>query len=265
MLAAGTASATIDRIDVCGEWFIGNTIPTNRGSNNFIKVYGFGVDLATRVETTIQGATATIKERKGGSGSYVVINLAIPKGDAVFGARVSLRYAIEVAGPDTFLVDAHPIPKVNSLSFQSGPGVSTVNGVPTLTTGDPHILVLRGQYLNNLDPSETLFENSGMRNVSVVLRQADEVRISLTPATAKSYSIEPALFSVACDASLENFSISFTGVDRPRTPTPTVTPTRTPTRPPLSLPPRLTPVVPPILIGPTPTRTPTPIKRTSGP
>ena len=265
MLASGTASATIDRIDVCGTWFIGNTIPTNRGSNNFIKVYGFGVDLATRVETTIQGATATITERKGGSGSYVVINLAIPKGDAVFGAQVSLRYAIEVAGPDTFLVDAKPLPKIDTLFFQSDPGVSTVSGVPTLTTGDPHVLVLRGQNLNGLHLRESDFRDNGMQNVSVVLRQAGEMRISLTPATARSYSIGRTLFSVACGASLEDFSISFTGVDRPRTPTPTVTPTRTPTRPPLSLPPRLTPVVPPILIGPTPTRTPTPIKRKSGP
>lgn len=255
LLAAGTARATIDRLVVCGQEFLGRGkwVPAYRGSTTLIKVFGFGVDFATRVDTTIPDATATIIERKGGSGTYVVIRLSTPDGGKLLGAQVSLRYAVEVAGPDTFTVDVYPVPKVESLSFQSGSGVSVVNGIPNLTAGDPHILVVKGRYLDDLD---VVSSSQGLRNLSVTLRQSGEMRVSLTPAAAGSYSIDQGLFRVnaaGCKPSLGNFTISFTAVDRPRTPTPTVTPTATPTRPPLSLPPRLTPVAPPRLVNPTPT------------
>ena len=268
-LAAGTASATVTTLESCGTTWGGAIVGTavvSRAASNNIKVSGFGVDFATRVETTIPGATVTIKERHGGSDSYVVINVAIPKGDKLLGARVSLRYAVEISGPDTFLVDVYPVPKVDSLAFQSGPRVSTVNGVPTLTTGDPHILVLKGQYLDALRPMERVFTSAGLKNPSVVLLQAGEMHLSFTPAIAKSYSIGRTLFTVDpgyCNAQPDDFTIAFTGVDRPRTPTPT--PTATATRTPTPLPFSPIRITPGIRSSFPPTPTPTPANRKGGP
>jgi hypothetical protein len=128
---ADAASASIDSIDFCGMGWVGFDagIPINRDSSNQIKVAGFGVDLATSVDCNITGSSATIIQRQGGTGSFIVINLTLPAGPAVSGKRVTIRYLV---GEDTFLVQATPRPKVTSLAFVPDPGITTVSGMPRL-------------------------------------------------------------------------------------------------------------------------------------
>jgi len=232
---AGAASASIDRIRFCGSQWVGFDagIPINRDSSNQIEVTGFGVDLATSVECNITGSSATIIQRQGGAGSFIVINLTLPAGPAVSGKRVTIRYLV---GEDTFLVQAAPKPRVTSLAFVPDPGITTVGGMPRLRAGEPHVLSLKGSYMDELTFCESCFGAKELRNPSEALQVAGELRVAFTPQRAGSITLtEDDFYAVGgCGMVLPSFSIGFTVNDL--RPTATATPTRTPTAKPPSLP-----------------------------
>lgn len=264
LIAAGAshvAFATIDKLESCGTQWMGGRAGARRGATNLFKLTGFGVDFATSADTSIAGSSVAITERKNGQGSYIRIAISIPDGDPLIGAQVRIRYAI--GGPDTFLVDAYPFPKVNTLSFVPGPGVSSSGGVPTLTTGDTHVVSLKGRYLDGFTPSYSSFLSHGMDDATQILLDQGEMRVSFQPIRAGSMTIGPDQFETAtllCAGSPDSFSISFNGVDRPRTPTPTATPTSTPTATPVTFHPIARPSIVPGFPFPTPTPTPRPRK-----
>ena len=72
-LAAGRGSASIDKVESCGTRVGANSLVLARGVANDVTVTGFGVDLATSVDTTLPGVTVSVLSRKNGFGSNIVL------------------------------------------------------------------------------------------------------------------------------------------------------------------------------------------------
>jgi hypothetical protein len=88
-LAAAPAHAGIEHLYSCGTEWGGNTVGISRGINNDVTVEGFGVDLATSVDSTLPNTPVTVLSRKNGAGSNIVIRIAPPAvGDRIFPASV---------------------------------------------------------------------------------------------------------------------------------------------------------------------------------
>lgn len=252
-LAAGTAEAGIEKLESCGLTWGGDTVGLARGRANDVTVTGFGVDLATSVDTTAPNTPVTVVSRKNGFGSNIVIRLVPPDvGDSV-SATVNLRYF--GGGVDTFSASVSAGPSVTSIAFAPGGGVSTSGGTTRVTSLDSHVVVLKGTNLDALQLNAAEFQRSGMREARVVLQLPGELRVSFTSDAGARGIGSPLFRSGFCDQRPPDFSFAFTVFDPPRTPTPTPTATRTPTRPALHAPVIFTPVKGPSFL---PTRTPTP-------
>lgn len=265
-LAAGTAEAGIDKLESCGFNWGGGVVALGRGVFNDVTVTGFGVDLATSVDSTLSNTPVTVLTRKNGFGSNIVIRLVPPTtGSRIVGAKVTLHYF--GGGADVFNVDVSAGPTVNSIAFVPGGGVSTSGGTTRVTSLDPHVVVLKGTNLDAIQPDDAEFARSGMTDAHIVLQLAGELRFSFK-SDAGERSIVSSLFGVtlgACGQTLPHFTLAFTVFDPPRTPTPTptATATRTPTPPPFRpiamTPGVLQPFVPPPTPTPAPKGTPTPL------
>ncbi len=256
-LASGQVKASIDRLDSCETQWGGNSLVLARGVANDVTVTGFGVDLATSIDTTLPGVSVSVLSRKNGFGSNIVLRFVAPaKGDEVEGV-VTLHY---VAGQDVFPATLRTgVPTISSIAFVPGPGVSTAGGTTRVTSLDTHVVSIKGAKLDTLTPHNLSFGNAGFRNLTIVSRVSGELRFSFT-SEAGNRTIDSHLFgsdgyAASCSPPLPQFVLSFTVFDPPRTPTPT--PTSTPTRTPTPVPFHL--VAPPAGIRPLfPTPTPTP-------
>lgn len=258
-LATGPAQAGIEHLRSCGTEWGGNTVGISRGINNDVTVEGFGVDLATSVDSTLPNTPVTVLSRKNGPGSNIVIRIAPPAvGDPIYPASVNLRFF--GGGVETFTVSLGAGPTVTSIAFLPGPGVTTSGPTPRVTSLDPHVVVLKGTNVDALSMNRTAFQSAGLRDARDVLTLPGELRVQFTSAAGeRTFGSNLYSFSGPCSPSPPTFSLAFTVFDPPRTATPTVTPTRTPTRPPLGAPVVFTPVKPPSFM-PTPTPTPLPKK-----
>lgn len=246
------AFAGIEHLYTCNTEWAGKTVPLSRGINNDVTVEGFGVDLATSVDSTLPNTPVTVLSRKNGAGSNIVLRIAPPAvGDRIFPASVNLRFF--GGGVETFTVSLSAGPTVTSVAFAPGTGVSTTGATPRVTSLDTHVIVLKGTNVDALTVYPPAFLNAGLRDARNVLTLPGEVRVSFT-STAGERTFSSSLYSGgSCAPRPPTFSLAFTVFDPPRTPTPTVTPTRTPTRPPLGAPVIFTPVKgTPFLATPTP-------------
>lgn len=255
-LVAAPAFAGIEHLRSCGTEWGGGVVPLSRGINNDVTIEGFGVDLATSVDSTLPNTPVTVLSRKNGAGSNIVIRIAPPAvGDHIFPASVSLRYF--GGGVDTFNVSLHAGPTVTSIAFAPGPGVSTSGATPRVTSLDTHVIVLKGTNVDALSMNTAAFEGAGFRDATRVLALPGEVRVSFTSKAGERTFGSSLYGGGTCSQRPPTFSLTFTVFDPPRTPTPTVTPTRTPTRRPLGAPASFTPVKGPSFL---PTPTPAPKK-----
>jgi hypothetical protein len=257
--AVSPAHAGIEKLESCGLTWGGGVVGLGRGRFNDVTVTGFGVDLATSVDTTAAGTTLSVHSRKNGFGSNIVIRL-VPAavGDRIVGAQVTLHYF--GGGTDVFNVDVSAGPSVTSIAFVPGGGVSTSGGTTRVTSLDPHVVVLKGKNLDALQVDEDDFQRGGLREAHAVLQVSGELRVSFK-SDAGERSINSTLFRIpagACGQTPPDFTLGFTVFDPPRTPTPT--PTATPTITPPFHPITFTPGVR-TSFGPTPTpkNTPTPL------
>ena len=255
-LSAGTTQAGIEKLESCGHNWGGGVVALGRGTFNDVTVTGFGIDLATSVDTTAAGTTLSVLSRKNGFGSNIVLRLVPPAvGDRVVGAKVNLHFF--GGGVETFNVDVSAGPRVTSVAFVPGGGVSTSGGTTRVTSLDPHVVVLKGTNLDALVLDTSAVQSQGLHDMHVVLQLPDELRVSFTSAAGER-DFGSGLFEVAlavCGQMPPPFSLAFTVFDPPRTPTPT--PTATPTRTPTPVP--FHPIAPPVGIHPLfPTPTPTP-------
>jgi hypothetical protein len=259
VLAAGKAAAGIDTLASCGYNWGGTTAGLGRGRENDVTVTGFGVDLATSVDSSLSGATVSVVSRKNGFGSNIVIRLVFPAVGPPVDGTVTLHYF--GGGTDTFNVSVSAGPTVTSVAFAPENGVSTSGGTPRITSLDPHVVVLKG---TNLDALSILGISWGdLREPRVVLQLPGELRVSFK-ADAGERSVGSALFQVigaTCGQQPPFFTLGFTVFDPPRTPTPTATPTATRTSTPISFRPiAVTPGALQLLPPRTPTPTPAPAK-----
>lgn len=262
-LAAGRAEATVDKVESCGtEW--GGASPflvLARGVANDVTITGFGVDLATSVDTTLPGVTVSVLSRKNGLGSNIVLRFVAPaKGDEVEGV-VTLHY---LAGQDVVPATLRTgVPTISSIAFVPGPGVSTTGGTTRVTSLDTHVVSIKGSKLDTITPSDLSFGRAKLRNLAIVSRVSGELRFSFT-SEAGDRTIDSSLFSsdgyaAHCAPPIPQFVLTFTVFDPPRTPTPTPTPTPTRTATPTATPPKFAPIhVTPGLRPSLPTPTPTP-------
>lgn len=256
-LASGAAEAGIEKLESCGLNWGSGVVGLARGVYNDVTVTGFGVDLATSVDSTLSNTSITVTSRKNGFGSNIVVRIVPPAvGDRIVGAKVNLHYF--GGGVDTFNVNVSAGPKVTSIAFAPGSGVTTSGGTTRVTSLDPHVVILKGSNLDGVRLNDSETERGAILQAQIVLQLAGELRISFTSAAGER-AISAALFEVAsglCGHMLPEFSLGFTVYDPPRTPTPTTTPTatRTPTAPPFN-PLRIAPGVP-TSFPPTPTPTP---------
>lgn len=230
-LAAGTAEAGIEKLESCGYNWGGGTVALGRGHDNDVTVTGFGVDLATSVDSSLSGTPVSVISRKNGIGSNIVIRLVPPAVGAPVDGKVTLHYF--GGGTDTFNVSVSAGPTVTSIAFAPESGVSTSGGTTRVTSLDPHVVVLKGTNLDAVSLNDTEFQRGALREARVVLQLAGELRVSFK-SDAGERSVGSTLFQVnaaVCGQTPPSFTIAFTVFDPPRTPTPTptATATRTPT------------------------------------
>ena len=263
-LAAGRAEASVDKVESCGTQWGGNSLVLARGVTNDVTVTGFGVDLATSVDTNLPGVTVSVLSRKNGFGSNIVLRFVAPaKGDEV-GGVVTLHY---VVGQDVLPATLRTgVPTISSIAFVPGPGVSTTGGTTRITSLDTHVVSIKGSKLDTLTPYHLSFDSAKLRNLTIVSRVSGELRFSFT-SEAGDRAIDSTLFTsdgyaASCTPPIPQFLLSFTVFDPPRTPTPTATATPTKTSTPFPFHPiSFTPGLPGAFPTPPPTPTKTPLPR----
>jgi hypothetical protein len=229
-LASAPADAGVEKLESCGQKWFPTQMDVGRGVLNDVTVTGFGVDLATSVDTSLPGTQVSILSRKNGPGSNIVIRLSAPAaGDPVEG-DVKLHYF--GGGLDSFGARLSAGPTVTSIAFAPGAGVSTSGGTIRVTSLEPHVVILRGTNLNHLRTSSYLTDDrflrlTGLREARIVLQVPNELHLSFKPESGER-AVSTPLFvlneTAICGEKLPEFSLTFTAFDPPRTPTPTPTP-----------------------------------------
>ena len=120
---AGTASATISTIKGtlscftgCGKDVVQKISP---GESHSFEVVGQFVDLSTSVAISGSGVSVSYGTRKSGSGSSIIVKFNVSSGADAGERTVTMHYAIETNGPDTFKVRVVRRGSITSISPSS--------------------------------------------------------------------------------------------------------------------------------------------------
>ncbi len=146
LVAPKGAHATIDTVQICNQNFNRNTpVPIQKGRGNIATVKGNLVDMHSSIDAPA-GIDVDVTDRRSAQ-----VTLRITPADSVTPGNytISLRYPVEVAGPDTFRIRVHDMPKITDMTVGTNPDDSG-SSAGNVMTGQPYIFFLYGEGLANV-------------------------------------------------------------------------------------------------------------------
>ncbi|HEX9798670.1 MAG TPA: hypothetical protein VGC00_00730 [Thermoanaerobaculia bacterium] len=174
--------AVIERVDYCGGQFTRTGgVPLQQGFTQTVTVRGNFVDTATRVEAPT-GIVASIASRTGGGGLKSSLTLKITPliSMAPGNHTISLRYLVELSGPDRFAVSILPTPIVSSLSISPASGLLIGQRVTVTARGAN---ASRARLKSKVAESFKSLQQSGSADTLTVAGIVREPTLNLTAAS----------------------------------------------------------------------------------
>lgn len=183
LLAALRAEAVIDKVEFACRPSSSGPVILHAGGRTSPVVYGFGVDLATKVEEPgLTGVSARVAARRGGVGSNVTLDVDVSS-SARHGDTGKLRLVYPL-GQDELPVKVVGGIRVTSMSVD---GVEPRNGRFILDLNRDYTLVVRGSDLDRLDVTRPLGDDVTFRIAS---KSESEARLTFRSGTRRGYTLE---------------------------------------------------------------------------